>query len=129
MTDIYNEIKEAEYVKRINDILKDIWPNIIIFENLPIIPENAPPTPESAYIARKLAFEDIKDHQEKNTPIPIKDSWQHYWFKCCTSDKCDFIFKFLKSKGIDRENDLKKICSSESELFHALDNDAETKQF
>ncbi|MCC4766895.1 hypothetical protein FXW07_09780 [Methanosarcina sp. DH1] len=121
MIDIYNRIDEAKYVIQILDILKDVWPNQ---KNLHEIPNSAPPNPESAYVARKLAFEDIRDNRENL--VPIKDSWQHYWFSCCTSDKCDFVFKLLKSKGVDREDDLKKICSLESDLFHKLDD--ETKQ-
>lgn len=125
MTDTYDEINKAEYIKQITGILKDIWPDITIFGNIPKIPESTPPNLESAYVARKLAFEDIRDSR-KNV-ISIKDSWQHYWFKCCISDKCDFMFISLKSKGIDREEDLKKICRPDSDLFQKLE-DNETKQ-
>lgn len=81
----------------------------IIEENLGIkfnvnnIPNSAPSNPDIAYVAKQLAFRDIlsKDKQAY---------WQDYWYKCCVSNKCDYIFSVLRDKNVDREDDLKKIC-------------------
>ncbi|HHE40602.1 MAG TPA: hypothetical protein ENL10_03785, partial [Candidatus Cloacimonetes bacterium] len=78
------------------------------------IPESAPANHEYAYGARKAAFKIASDKQYH---------WQHYWFRCCISDKCDYIFSILKSKNVDREGDLKKICNPRSELWKARSNE------
>ena len=78
------------------------------------IPESVPPNHEYAYAARKVAFDLALKNQAE---------WQHYWFKCCISDKCDYIFSILTSKDVDREDDLKKICNPESKLWKARGNE------
>ncbi|NMG83445.1 MAG: hypothetical protein GIS02_04480 [Methanosarcinales archaeon] len=78
------------------------------------IPHGVPPNHKYAYGVRKVAFDLDFDN---------KAEWQHYWFKCCISDKCDYIFSILKSKDVDREDDLKKICNRESKLWKTRGNE------
>jgi hypothetical protein len=74
----------------------------------------APQSPEHAYLAKNLAF--LND-LSSNKKIDKQIKWQNYWFRCCISDKCNFIFSILSSKkicgdnGINREEDLVKICN------------------
>lgn len=105
--DFYKSVDEAEDFDAIEGLLN--------FDECEI-QENAPVNPEYAYAARALAIE-IPLEQHK------KAEWQHYWFRCCISDKCNYIFSILKSKDVDREEDLKKICNCNSELWKARGDD------
>ena len=72
------------------------------------IPDGVPVNHKYAYLVKKVAFDlDLKN----------RSKWQHYWFRCCISDKCNYIFSILKSKNVDREEDLKRICNPCSELW------------
>lgn len=77
------------------------------------IPEGAPVNPEFAFLYHKLAIE---------IPSYNQSDWQHYWFRCCISEKCNYIFSILKSQGVNREIDLEKICNRNSRLMEILDN-------
>lgn len=77
------------------------------------IPEFAPDTPEFAFLYWKLAIE---------IPSNKQSDWQHYWFRCCISEKCNYIFSILKSRNIRREDDLEKICAQNSRLWEVLDD-------
>lgn len=50
--------------------------------------------------------------------------WQNYWFRCCVSEKCNYIFSILKSRNVDREDDLLKICDKESKLWKETGTEA-----
>jgi len=123
MCDIYTEIYKADQdsIEAImEDLDKDYRSNYYYTDKTPM---GVPPSPQHAYLARKLAFlnEISSDEQIK---------WQNYWFRCCISDKCNFIFSILSSKkicgddGINREDDLAKICNpAESKIRDKLDDD------
>jgi len=77
--------------------------NLGIKFNVNKIPTSAPSNPDIAYVAKQLAFKHILSTDKQAY-------WQDYWFKCCVSNKCDYIFSILRDENIDREDDLKKIC-------------------
>jgi len=84
-----------------------------------IIPETIPPDSCYAFIIREYAIKgnsDLDFHDQAN--------WQHYWFRCCISEKCNFIFKSLQQEDVDRENDLEKICNSDSLLMKNKSNES-----
>lgn len=114
--DFYMEVDNAkdqyaiEWI--VSQIRKEDPNNPTCSFNVNNIPEGIPPTEHYAYLVRKAAFE---------LRLCNQTYWQKYWFRCCISDKCDFIFKSLKSKDIDREDDIKDICSLENALFTKLD--------
>lgn len=96
-----NEIKTlTEFNTFINTIKIEIAPGKISPEIVKI--------PEEAIAARKLALCDIK-HLNKDSKI----KWQHYWMRCCLSEKTDYIFSILTPniKDFDREEDLKFILN------------------
>lgn len=81
-------------------------------KNINVASENIPldiiKTPEEAIAARRLARYDIEDLTEDS-----KIRWQHYWIRCCLSDKTDYLFSILTPniKDFDREKDLKFILN------------------
>lgn len=84
------------------------------------IPKTIPQDAYSAYLARKLALDGLDDSNFTN-----QYRWQTYWFKCCISEKCNFIFSYLQQKNVDRENDLEKICNPvESKIQDKLGDEA-----
>src|SRR5674476_745004 len=52
-------------------------------------------TPEEAIAVHKIALK--LDFQDKIIP-----RWQHYWVKCCLSEKCDYVFAILGSKNLKK---------------------------
>lgn len=78
------------------------------------VPENVPINEKFAYLARKVALE-IHSKRE--------GEWQHYWFRCCISSKCNYIFKVLDSKKVNREEDLIEICNPQSSLYKSITNE------
>ena len=98
-----------DFFKKVDDCIDFACLEYIIEENLGIkfnvnnIPTIAPSTPDLAYVAKQLAFRDI-------LPKDKQAYWQDYWYKCCVSNKCDYIFSVLKNENIDRDDELKKIC-------------------
>jgi hypothetical protein len=106
MTDTYTAIFTAD-LDSIEGIIKHSFSDYLSYYYTDEILAGVPPTPEHAYLARKLAFLDEISLEEM-----IK--WQNYWFRCCISDKCNFIFSILSSKkisgdSVNREEDLVKI--------------------
>ena len=100
-------MKKADSLDSIESLLPGLFDVNEIRTGVPV-------NQEYAFAARKVAFDLVSDNQV---------NWQHYWFNCCISDKCDYIFSILKSKDIDREEDLKKICSHKSELWSVRGDD------
>ncbi len=113
------QIKAILYAEKISDIEK-ICENIgYNFEEPPF---NPPDSVIEALIARQLALK--IDNCENNA------QWQNYWFSCCISGKCDYLFNliakyknfnFKKIKDInpciDREEDIKKLLEENSILL------------
>lgn len=117
--DFYTEMDEGGVdLTKIEGLMRDFTGSE--FESNKI-PENAPASPQHAYVAKKLALE-TDDYFDK------KIEWQHYWFRCCISEKCDYIFRILKTKGVDREDDLRKICNPKSVLWEKL-GDSQMQQY
>jgi len=125
MTDnFYNAVCKAKDLDSIENIMRDFDRDFLCnYYDKNKTPVGAPQSPEHAYLAKKLAFFD-KISPDKQ----IK--WQNYWFRCCISDKCNFIFSILSSKKIcgdarvNREDDLAKICNpAESKILHKLDEE------
>lgn len=109
MTDICDKIKAAKHSENIKNEKANFNPNII--------PNHIPKNKDEACIARKMAF-DIEDIGRER-----QLEWQNYWFRCCISEKCNNIFSLLRSKDVDREEDILKICDNGSKLWDALDDD------
>lgn len=99
----YEDIEKARHIENIRNLFPDFNPNKIS--------DGAPADPIDAFRARKLALE---------IPFDNQVSWQHYWFRCCISEKCNYIFSVLRLKNVDRENDLLRICNPESKLWKTL---------
>lgn len=123
--DFYTAVYEAKDLDSIEEIMKDFDRDFLFnYYDKNKTPVGAPQSPEHAYLARKLAFFNEFSSDKK---IAKQIKWQNYWFRCCISDKCNFIFSILSSKkicgdgGINREEDLVKICNPvESEIRDKL---------
>jgi hypothetical protein len=118
MDNFYQKVKDAQDQDSIEGLIEEIYSsdknNPLCNFDVNVIPESVPINDEIAYLARKIALE---------IPSEKKEYWQNYWFRCCISDKCNYIFKILYSKNVDREDDLKKICNLQSELCTSLANE------
>ena len=73
-------------------------------------PPNSPPSsPEAAFFLRHKALH-IKTGWKD---LSLRARWQRYWFDCCRSSKCDYLFSMLAEdpfdvykEKIDREKDI-----------------------
>jgi hypothetical protein len=111
--EFYLAIKKAEDIDAIEGIIDEFFDESdpVHDFNINKIPEGAPINPELAYIYRKIAIE-IKSERQLY--------WQNYWFRCCISEKCNYIFSILKIRNVDREDDLRKICNPGSKLWKTI---------
>lgn len=99
----YDKVDKAERFEQIRNIEPNFYPSSI--------PEEVPENPKKAYIIQRIALY-LNDETFK-----YQAQWENYWFRCCISEKCDYIFLILKSRNINREDDLLKICNPESKLW------------
>jgi len=117
--DKYQIIDRANNIAYIDDLCKEYCKNnndsSLCDFKIDKIPKTIPQDIYSAYLARKLALDGLDDSNFKN-----QYRWQTYWFKCCISEKCNFIFSYLHQKNVDREDDLEKICNHDSQLWKKL---------
>jgi len=101
--EIYYDVDTAKLIENIRNNYPKFNPSDI--------PKEAPENPLHAYIIRRIALY-IDDEKLEN-----QGDWQNYWFRCCISEKCDYIFSILKLRHVNREEDLLKICNPESKLW------------
>lgn len=109
--DYFEKVIEAintDDIRTIYNLIKKSKDFIVEIPEWDDIPKTAPENAESAFMARKLALEISFEHQV---------DWQHYWYRCCISEKCDYIFSSLIAYNVDREDDLKKICNPKCKLL------------
>lgn len=101
---LHEEFEKIDGLKGFNNIVKnaniDIAPAKIYTEPVK--------TPEEAIAVQTLALK-IKNGLD----VRNKALWQHYWLKCCLSEKCDYVFSILSAEhiNISREEDLLKIIT------------------
>jgi len=114
MIDICDKIKGARHSENIINEKASFNPNKI--------PNHIPKNKDEACIARKMAF-DI-DNIDRARQL----EWQSYWLRCCISEKCNNIFSLLRSKDVDREDDILKICDNKSKLWEELDDDGRKRR-
>lgn len=117
MDDFYQRADKAQDSDAIEGLMEEVSRSNIDINK---IPEVAPINEKFAYLARKLAL-DVHFENEMN--------WQHYWFRCCISSKCNYIFKILESQNVDREKDLMEICDPQNTLCMSLNDDVKQSYF
>jgi len=104
---LHNSFEQIETLKKYNHIVKN--------ENMDIAPAKIctepVKTPEEAIAVQTLALK-IKIGKI-GLNVHNKALWQHYWLKCCLSEKCDYVFSILSAEciNISREEDLLKIIT------------------
>lgn len=120
--DIYQIVDCANNIANLDELCKEYCKNnndsSLCDFKIDKIPKTIPQNSYPAYLARKLALDGLNDSNFSN-----QFRWQTYWFKCCISENCNFIFLYLQQKDVDREDDLEKICNHDSQLWKKLGND------
>ena len=104
MDDFYRRADNAQDIDAIEGLMEEFCNSNFDINK---IPDVAPVNEKFAYLARKLALEINSDKEIY---------WQNYWFRCCISSKCNYIFKILESRGVDREKELIQICDPQNSL-------------
>jgi len=107
-------------LQNLGDFCKYSWDHKEFGEVSPSeIPTTPPSSPEQALLIRKLVFSTSFGFQY----LQNKRDWIYYWFSCCQSEKCDYIFTILANYEVDREKDILTILTEGNVWWDNVDGD------